>query len=302
MAQIAQGQNNIADPQTDTTYTTMLGTYYSDRFVGRKTSMGEIFRQNQFTAAHRSIPFGTYLLVTNPNNGLQVVVRVNDRCPVRGVLDMTKLAVHTLGIKGSRKVQVVTLDEKTGYALWAAQDTTSMTDEEYYAFKDRCKTKRITPYTNKKSSTSKPQKETHSSPKAPAKPPTKIQPPTERKISDTTSCITRKANEDPSAAKVETQNIPPNDTTDYSTLPSKDKRYDLELCTVYTLKAASKVIGRLPQEFQSKAVLTHTPNNKEIKIVLVMTDIRSRVVRIQSMLNDDFPESYIIIHKPVETN
>ena len=76
----------------------MLGTYYADRFVGRKTSCGEIFRQNQYTAAHKRIPMGTYLLVTYPVTNKQIVVRVNDRCPKPGILDMTKLAVHALGM------------------------------------------------------------------------------------------------------------------------------------------------------------------------------------------------------------
>lgn len=275
----------------------MLGTYYSDRFVGRKTSSGDVFRQNQYTAAHRSIPFGTYLLVTNTFNGRQIIVRVNDRCPVKGVLDMTKIAVHSLGIKGSRKVRVVTLDEETGYALWAAQDTTFMTDEEYYAFRDKYKKKRITPYSNKGNNTTKkdtPQTSTPR-PKAPAKP-------AEAHPADSILCITEAFVEEPCNEKVEKKEAPKNDTIDYSVLPTKDKRYDLELCTVYTKKAATKVINRLPKEFQDKVILTNAPNNKEIKIVLALTDIRSRVVRIQSMLNDDFPESCVIIHKPVETD
>ena len=67
---------------TDTTTThKMRGTFYSDRFVGRKTSSGEVFRQDRYTAAHHSLKFGTLLLVTNPKNGKQVMVRINDRCP-----------------------------------------------------------------------------------------------------------------------------------------------------------------------------------------------------------------------------
>ena len=55
---------------TDTTRVfTMRGTYYSDRFVGRKTSSGEVFVQDKYTAAHHTLKFGTLLLVTNPKNG-----------------------------------------------------------------------------------------------------------------------------------------------------------------------------------------------------------------------------------------
>ena len=111
--------------------TTMLGTYYADRFVGRRTSCGEIFRHNQYTAAHKTIPMGTYLLVTYPVTNQHVVVRVNDRCPKPGILDMTKLAVHSIGIRGSGKVTVRILDPNMGYFLWSSQDTLAMTEAEY---------------------------------------------------------------------------------------------------------------------------------------------------------------------------
>ena len=51
---------------TDTTKVhTMRGTFYSDKFIGRKTSSGEVFTQDKFTAAHKSFKFGTLLLVTD---------------------------------------------------------------------------------------------------------------------------------------------------------------------------------------------------------------------------------------------
>ena len=125
---------------------TMLGTYYADKFVGRKTSCGEIFRQNQYTAAHKSIPMGTYLLVTYPATNRQIVVRVNDRCPKPGILDMTKLAVYSLGITGSGRVVVTTLDAETGARMWANQDTLAMSEEDYYAFRDRSRRKIIMPF------------------------------------------------------------------------------------------------------------------------------------------------------------
>ena len=82
---------------TDTvTVHSMRGTFYSNRFVGRKTSSGEIFSQNKYTAAHHSYKFGTLLLVTNPKNGKQVIVRVNDRCPKANVLDMTSKAAKQI--------------------------------------------------------------------------------------------------------------------------------------------------------------------------------------------------------------
>jgi rare lipoprotein A len=56
-------------------------SWYGPYFHGRETATGEIFNQNDLTAAHRSLPFGTYLKVTNLLNGKSVVVRVNDRGP-----------------------------------------------------------------------------------------------------------------------------------------------------------------------------------------------------------------------------
>lgn len=99
----------------------MKGTFYHNRFEGRKTASGEVFNQNLFTAAHWKIKMGTYVLVTNRNTGLQVIVKINDRCPRRGVLDMTRRAANSIGIKGCQPVTVRILPE--GYeARCEAQD------------------------------------------------------------------------------------------------------------------------------------------------------------------------------------
>ena len=87
------------------------GTFYHDMFEGRKTANGEIFDQNAFTAAHWKIKLGTYLLVTNENTGLQVIVKVNDRCPKRGVLDLSHRAATAIGIRGSQPVRLRLLPE-----------------------------------------------------------------------------------------------------------------------------------------------------------------------------------------------
>ncbi len=97
------------------------GTFYHDKFEGRKTANGEIFDQNKFTAAHWRIKLGTYILVTNRNTGLQVIVRVNDRCPKRGVIDLSHRAATAIGIRGCQPVTVRILPE--GYEeRWAAQE------------------------------------------------------------------------------------------------------------------------------------------------------------------------------------
>ena len=98
------------------------GTYYHDLFEGRKTASGEIFDQNKFTAAHWRIKLGTYVLVTNSNNGKQVIVKVNDRCPKRGVFDMSHRAAAAIGILGMQPVTIRILPP--GYEnLWAQQET-----------------------------------------------------------------------------------------------------------------------------------------------------------------------------------
>lgn len=84
----------------------MTATYYADKFHGRRTSSGEIFDQNKATAAHYSIKLGTWVRVTNLKNDMQVVVKINDRCPKRGIIDLSRSAAHSIGIKGTAKVLV----------------------------------------------------------------------------------------------------------------------------------------------------------------------------------------------------
>ncbi|NOU62063.1 septal ring lytic transglycosylase RlpA family protein [Marinifilum caeruleilacunae] len=76
-----------------------IASYYSNYFEGRKTASGEIFRQNQFTAAHQSLPFGTWIKVINLQNKRSVIVCINDRGPfVRGrITDLSKSAAKELG-------------------------------------------------------------------------------------------------------------------------------------------------------------------------------------------------------------
>src|SRR5262245_63447634 len=67
------------DDWTHRRYATGEASYYARGFEGRSTASGEPYRASDFTAAHRTLPFGTMLRVTNPRNGRSVVVRVNDR-------------------------------------------------------------------------------------------------------------------------------------------------------------------------------------------------------------------------------
>lgn len=83
-------------------------SWYGPGFHGRATASGERFNQSSMTAAHKTLPFGTRLKVTNKRNGKSVVVRINDRGPfIRGrVLDLSKGAAHQIGMVRSGSAPV----------------------------------------------------------------------------------------------------------------------------------------------------------------------------------------------------
>ncbi len=73
-------------------------SYYSDKFEGRKTASGEPYHANLKTAAHRTLPFGTMVKVTNLKNNKSVVVHINDRGPFsKGrIIDLSKSAMKAI--------------------------------------------------------------------------------------------------------------------------------------------------------------------------------------------------------------
>lgn len=91
---------------------TLSGTasWYGGKFHGRKTANGETYNQHALTAAHRHLPFGTEVVVTNQNNGRSVVVRINDRGPFTGgrIIDLSHQAASQIGMinSGTAKVTV----------------------------------------------------------------------------------------------------------------------------------------------------------------------------------------------------
>jgi rare lipoprotein A len=87
----------------------IASVYGSD---GQKTANGERARPSGLTAAHRTLPFGTMVRVTNQRNGRSVVVRINDRGPfVRGrVIDVTPKAAEMLGFSGLAPVTLAVVD------------------------------------------------------------------------------------------------------------------------------------------------------------------------------------------------
>jgi rare lipoprotein A len=80
-------------------------------YWGGRTANGELARSSGLTAAHRSLPFGTKVRITNRRNGRSVVVRLNDRGPfVRGrIVDVTPAAAHVLGFSGLTRVSLAVL-------------------------------------------------------------------------------------------------------------------------------------------------------------------------------------------------
>jgi rare lipoprotein A len=85
-------------------------SYYSRKFQGRETSSGEIFKHNKFTAAHKTLPFGSVVRVVNLENDSIVYVKINDRLPKtsKRLIDLTRKAAIELNFikKGLTKVVV----------------------------------------------------------------------------------------------------------------------------------------------------------------------------------------------------
>lgn len=89
-----------------------LASYYSE---AQATASGERFNPNELTAAHKTLPFGTWVRVTNRHNGKSVVVRINDRGPfVKGrVIDLSRAAARAINMDGVAPVTLATLETGT---------------------------------------------------------------------------------------------------------------------------------------------------------------------------------------------
>ncbi|WP_407874542.1 septal ring lytic transglycosylase RlpA family protein [Qipengyuania nanhaisediminis] len=89
---------------------TGIASFYGRRFHGRLTANGERFDMRAMTAAHKTLPFGSLVRVTNPSNGRTVTVRINDRGPfIRGrTIDLSRGAAEELGIirRGHARVEM----------------------------------------------------------------------------------------------------------------------------------------------------------------------------------------------------
>jgi rare lipoprotein A (peptidoglycan hydrolase) len=110
-------QNQYSSPAPPQRYSSVpprgrleVASWYGPGFVGHVTSDGEIFNPNELTAASKTLPLGSDVRVTNPENGRSVIVRINDRGPyVRGrSLDLSRSAAQRIGLtaEGVGRVRV----------------------------------------------------------------------------------------------------------------------------------------------------------------------------------------------------
>ena len=85
-----------------------MASWYGPGFAGRTTSNGEVFDPGQLTAAHRTLPFGTRVQVTNLENGSSIEVRINDRGPFKAgrVIDLSRAAAERIGMLASGVARV----------------------------------------------------------------------------------------------------------------------------------------------------------------------------------------------------
>jgi rare lipoprotein A len=111
----AQGEADLAGlrsrPETQAAFQQVgVASWYGPGFHGRQTASGEIFYQDGLTAAHRKLPLGAEVKVTNLENGRSILVEINDRGPyVKGrVIDLSRAAARRLGIleEGLGKIRI----------------------------------------------------------------------------------------------------------------------------------------------------------------------------------------------------
>jgi rare lipoprotein A len=107
---------HIVNAQLSAPAETGTASFYAKRFEGRRCTSGEVFRNDSLTAAHKKLPFGTQVRVTNLKNDSAVIVRINDRLPPksRRKIDLTRRAARQLNFikQGVTKIKIEVV--KTG--------------------------------------------------------------------------------------------------------------------------------------------------------------------------------------------
>ncbi len=86
-----------------------MASWYGPKFAGRLTANGEIFNPSELTAAHKTLPFGTMVRVTNVTNNMSVIVRINDRGPFvkQRVIDLSRFAAEQIDMIGPGTAEVI---------------------------------------------------------------------------------------------------------------------------------------------------------------------------------------------------
>jgi rare lipoprotein A len=115
-------------------------SYYADKFEGQPTASGEKYRHNKLTAAHKTLPFGTKIRVTNLSNNLSVDVVINDRGPYVDdrIIDLSKSAAEKLGfvMQGLAEVKLEVIDPGDGKTSDPVRviSNVSVDEKEFYNF------------------------------------------------------------------------------------------------------------------------------------------------------------------------
>lgn len=118
-----------------------IASWYGPGFHGSRTASGEIYNMYKLTAAHKTLPLGTYVKVINLENGRSVVVKVNDRGPfVPGrIIDLSYAAAKKLGMlkKGTAKVKIIALGKRIDHTYLPVNTATGDFYVQVGAFKNK---------------------------------------------------------------------------------------------------------------------------------------------------------------------
>jgi rare lipoprotein A len=110
----------FAEPKTATAPESGVASWYGADFHGRRTSSGEVYDKEKLTCAHRTLPFGSYVLVRDLDNGSSVVVRVNDRGPFAKdrIIDLSEAAARIIGMipTGTARVSLEVIPKEEALA------------------------------------------------------------------------------------------------------------------------------------------------------------------------------------------
>ncbi|BBB10358.1 septal ring lytic transglycosylase RlpA family protein [Sphingopyxis sp. EG6] len=115
ISEAGMGGAAIVEIDRETEIVGGMASYYGNELAGNRTASGERFDPGQLTAAHRSLPFGSRVRVTNTANGDSVIVRINDRGPFSHgrVIDVSHAAAREIGMhrSGTARVKLALLDD-----------------------------------------------------------------------------------------------------------------------------------------------------------------------------------------------